>query len=87
MGTVKEDLTVGAGFSDEIAWLREAARYFRNRPTNGEDRAHWANVYNAQNADNLADRLSSGTAPQDKDDRNFLRAFIGRALHGGHAKQ
>lgn len=46
------------GFSDEIAWLREAARYFSARNTNGEDRAHWANVYNAENANKLADRLA-----------------------------
>lgn len=31
------------------AFLREAANYFERRPTGGEDRAHWANVFNAQN--------------------------------------
>nr|WP_314430017.1 hypothetical protein [uncultured Brevundimonas sp.] len=45
-------------FDDEIAWLREAARYFSARDTKGEDRAHWANVYNAENARKLADRLA-----------------------------
>lgn len=45
-------------FDDEIAWLREAASYFAHRPTGGEDRAHWANVYNAENANKLADRLA-----------------------------
>lgn len=45
-------------FASEIVWLREAARYFANRPTGGEDAAHWANVYNAENANKLADRLS-----------------------------
>lgn len=45
-------------FDDEIAWLREAARYFSARDTQGEDRAHWANVYNAENARKLADRLA-----------------------------
>ncbi len=30
-------------------FLELAARYFENRPTNGEDCAYWANVYNAEN--------------------------------------
>ena len=40
-----------------IAWAEEAARYFENRPTGGEDKAHWANVYNAENARRVADAL------------------------------
>ena len=32
-----------------ILFLEEAAKYFENRPTNGEDSAYWANVYNAEN--------------------------------------
>jgi hypothetical protein len=63
-------LTVEAGeplsnpqrFADEIAWLLEAARYFASRSTGGEDRAHWANVYNAENANKAAaliERLSA----------------------------
>jgi len=39
-----------------IAFLTEAARYFRNRPTN-EDRAYWANVYNAENCEAIAKLL------------------------------
>ena len=35
-------------------FLQEAARYFRKRPTGGEDRAHWANVYNAENCEKMA---------------------------------
>lgn len=31
-----------------IKFLEEAAQYFGKRPTNGEDKAHWANVYNAE---------------------------------------
>lgn len=31
------------------AFLREAARYFGKRETNGEDMAFWANAYNADN--------------------------------------
>lgn len=46
-------------FESEIAWLREASRYFSARPTNGEDSAHWANVYNAKNANDIADRLAA----------------------------
>jgi|GEM_PF-1018687 len=45
-------------FDAEVAWLHEAARYFSARDTKGEDRAHWANVYNAENANKLADRLA-----------------------------
>jgi hypothetical protein len=63
MATVKDTLEVELlsnpqRFASEIAWLREAARYFANRPTGGEDAAHWSNVYNAENANKLADRLS-----------------------------
>jgi hypothetical protein len=31
-----------------IKFLDEAAKYFSNRPTGGEDRAYWANVYNSE---------------------------------------
>lgn len=37
------------------AFLRETARYFERRETNGEDKAHWANVYNADNCRQAAD--------------------------------
>lgn len=30
-----------------IAWLNEAEKYFSNRPTKGEDSAHWSNVANS----------------------------------------
>lgn len=33
---------------DSIKFLEEAAKYFEKRPTGGEDKAHWANVYNAE---------------------------------------
>jgi hypothetical protein len=55
-------------FAAEIAWLQEAARYFSNRPTGGEDAAHWSNVYNAENANKIASRLdalSSRPAPME----------------------
>ncbi len=38
-------------------FLRRAAAYFENRPTEGEDRAHWANVYNAENCRKIADEI------------------------------
>lgn len=37
-----------------VAFQKEAANYFRKRPTGGEDKAHWANVYNAENCDKTA---------------------------------
>lgn len=40
-------------------WLEEAARYFENRPIGGEDKAHWANVYNAENCRKIATALSA----------------------------
>lgn len=36
-----------------IAWLREAKRYFENRPMK-EDSAFWANIHNAECADKIA---------------------------------
>jgi hypothetical protein len=42
-----------------IAFLEEAARYFENRPTNGEDRAHWSNVYNGKNCRDIAAMLTT----------------------------
>lgn len=32
-----------------IEFLEEASRYFEKRPTHGEDKAYWSNVYNAEN--------------------------------------
>lgn len=37
-----------------VAWLEESARYFAKRDTHGEDAAHWANIYNAENATRIA---------------------------------
>jgi chromosome segregation ATPase len=44
------------------AFLREAAKYFEKRDTNGEDRAYWANVYNAKNCRDIADVLEAQAA-------------------------
>lgn len=41
----------------DIDFLMEAARYFERRDIEGEDRAFWANVYNAENCRRIADRL------------------------------
>lgn len=41
------------------AFLTEAAGYFEGRPTGGEDKAHWANVTNAENCKRAAARLRS----------------------------
>jgi hypothetical protein len=38
----------------DVVFLRDAARYFENRPTNGEHRAHWVNAYNASNCNRIA---------------------------------
>lgn len=40
------------------AFLNDAARYFENRPTGGEDMAHWSNVANAENCRNAAKLLA-----------------------------
>lgn len=43
-------------------FLLEAATYFENRPTHGEDAAHWANVYNAQNCRKAAETIKTTSA-------------------------
>lgn len=45
--------------ADAVAFLREAARYFGNRPTGGEDMAFWSNVTNADNCLKIAKMLES----------------------------
>ena len=47
---------------EAIAFLKEASRYFSTRPTNGEDGAHWSNVYNAENCDKIASLIDSQRA-------------------------
>jgi hypothetical protein len=49
----------GKAVEKDVAFLREAARYFAGRPTDGEDRAHWSNVANSENCERIADRLSA----------------------------
>lgn len=43
-----------------IEWLNECAKYFDRIDTKGEDLAHWAAVYNAENARRVATLLNSG---------------------------
>ncbi|MDO9364648.1 MAG: hypothetical protein Q7T60_17100 [Sphingopyxis sp.] len=51
-----------ASDAELAAFLREAARYFDRLPINGEDNAHWANMYNAKNCRQAADRLDKRSA-------------------------
>lgn len=43
-------------------FLRESAKYFRQRPTNGEDSAWWANVTNAENCEKIAAYIETAEA-------------------------
>lgn len=43
-------------------WLDDLARYFETRDRHGEDRAHWADVYNAENARKIKAALSASEA-------------------------
>ena len=49
-----------------IEFLEEAAQYFESRPTKGEDRAYWANVFNAENCRKIAEYLRSNAEPSAK---------------------
>ena len=60
-------------------FLLEAARYFRNRPTNGEDRAHWSNVYNAENCEKSATDIRALL-----DGIERLRGVLNTVLVGGN---
>lgn len=44
---------------EAISWLEACARYFEKRPTMGEDRAHWSNVYNAENCRKIAELIEN----------------------------
>lgn len=48
--------------AEAIAWLTEAAKNFAKRDTRGEDRAHWSNVYNAENCAKIVATLQRLTA-------------------------
>lgn len=40
-----------------ISFLGGTAEYFENKPTEGEDRAYWSNVYNAERCRQIAEEL------------------------------
>lgn len=42
---------------EAISWLEAAARYFEKRDTKGEDSAFWSNVYNAEQARDIAELI------------------------------
>lgn len=46
-------------YTELVGFLNEAARYFESRPTGGEDRAYWANVFNAEKCRKAATALDS----------------------------
>lgn len=41
----------------DAEWLEEAATYFENRSTGGEDMAYWANFANAERCRSIAVKL------------------------------
>ncbi len=43
----------------DVIFLMEAAKYFEKRPTNDEDQAQWANIYNAENCRRIARRIEA----------------------------
>lgn len=43
--------------TQSVGFLINTARYFEKRQTEGEDKAHWSNVYNAQNCRDIAEQL------------------------------
>lgn len=45
--------------SASINFLKKAAKWFRQRPTDGEDTRHWANIFNAENCDKAAALIDS----------------------------
>lgn len=42
-----------------VKFQQESAAYFEARDTGGEDRAHWANVFNAENCRKTADTIEA----------------------------
>ena len=42
---------------EAIKFLKETASYFEHRDTCGKDKAHWSNVYNAENCLKIAEML------------------------------
>lgn len=63
-----------------IKFFDEAAIYFKNRPTEGEDGAYWANVYNSENCTIAANTLTSLVGG------NYEVFVFGSNLKGVHGK-
>lgn len=55
---------VEAGLVERAKFLEDAAKHFENMPTKGEDRAHWANVYNAKNCREISALLTAAIEGQ-----------------------
>lgn len=60
-------------------WLDELALYFEKRDTHAEDRAHWANIYNAETARKIKAAL---TAAEQENAR--LRQALRRIAEAHH---
>ena len=52
-------LAKGLPIEGHLTFLKMAAVYFLDRPTGGEDKAHWANVFNAENCTKIAETLEA----------------------------
>lgn len=79
-----------------VAFLDEAARYFESRPTQGEDKAHWSNVANAemcrkvaglvqllQEVDPYLDAIVCYASTMDEHKGNAVAAKLRAALNKG----
>lgn len=51
--------SISEGVEASSNFLKDAAAYFKCRPTNGEDSIHWANVQNAENCLKAASTISA----------------------------
>ena len=67
----------------DVAFLREAARYFANRPTDGEDRAHWSNVANSESCERIANHLSTLSADAIRQGEGKERGFCNKCGFAG----
>ena len=67
--------TCNGNLQVEIAFLEEASRYFENRPTHDEDRAHWSNVHNAENCRKVISSLTRETARADAAEKELQESI------------
>jgi hypothetical protein len=66
------------GVLARVKFLHEMAAYFEGLPA-AEDRAHWANVYNAKNCRDIATYLESISAPVE-DEEKVCREILADAV-------